>query len=212
MAMVVAVHGGLRVSELASLTFEDLTMDGNCFTFFIRESKTDQSGVGHQFTVTSSAVESVCPCALIREYIELFNEKCGRFLRRIGPDGRPTKSPVGVNKLGSYPKIVADFLGLEGDFSGHTFRRSSATIMADGGATTLQLKRHGRWRSSTVAEDYVGSSKLARRQGSEIINGAAGSVIGYGEMSRSRNVATCEKVGGCQFENCNVTLNFYGHS
>ncbi|KAJ8978376.1 hypothetical protein NQ317_005957 [Molorchus minor] len=38
---------------------------------------------------------------------------------------------------------------------GHCFRRSSATLLVDSEEDILNLKRHGEWKSSTVAEIYV---------------------------------------------------------
>ena len=42
-----------------------------------------------------------------------------------------------------------------GSLTTHSFRRSGATSLANGGATLIQLKRAGRWASSTVAEGYI---------------------------------------------------------
>ncbi|XP_026331776.1 hemicentin-1-like [Hyposmocoma kahamanoa] len=58
------------------------------------------------------------------------------------------------------PKEIAKFLNLPDPdlYTGHSFRRTSATLLADSGADLLTLKRHGGWRSSTVAESYVEDS------------------------------------------------------
>ena len=66
---------------------------------------------------------------------------------KIGKNGVGTNRPTGVNMVDTYPNIVAKKLNLEGNFSGHCFRRSSATILADSGADLLTLKRHSRWSS-----------------------------------------------------------------
>ena len=71
--MLVAIHGCLRVSELTYLTFDDVRKDGCKFAFVIRQSKTDQSGVGHEFVVTPSFQEDLCPCRHIQEYINLYD-------------------------------------------------------------------------------------------------------------------------------------------
>ncbi|CAG9784610.1 unnamed protein product [Diatraea saccharalis] len=41
---------------------------------------------------------------------------------------------------------------------GHSFRTTSATLLADSGADILTLKRHGGWRSNAVAESYIEDS------------------------------------------------------
>ena len=43
-------------------------------------------------------------------------------------------------------------------YTGHTSRRIRATLLADSGADILVLKRHGEWKSISVAENYVGDS------------------------------------------------------
>lgn len=67
---------------------------------------------------------------------------------------------VGINKFGGMAKQVALFLQLPNpeQYTGHCFRRTSATLLVDAGGDLLTLKRHGGWRSSTVAEGYVGDS------------------------------------------------------
>ena len=57
---------------------------------------------------------------------------------------------------------IAAFLGLENaeKYTGHCLRRSSATALADSGATTVAMKRQFRWKSETVAQSYVGQSKI----------------------------------------------------
>jgi hypothetical protein len=43
-------------------------------------------------------------------------------------------------------------------YTDHCLRRSSATILVDSGANITALKRHGEWRSTTVAEGYIDHS------------------------------------------------------
>lgn len=71
-----------------------------------------------------------------------------------------TKRPVGKNMFGMFPRKIAAFLKLENatSYTGHCFRRTSASLLADSGATIDVLKRHGGWKSSNVAEGYVESS------------------------------------------------------
>jgi integrase len=40
-------------------------------------------------------------------------------------------------------------------YTGHCLRRSSATLLADSGGDITDLKRHGGWRSGTIAEGYI---------------------------------------------------------
>ncbi|XP_066583293.1 tyrosine recombinase XerC-like [Prorops nasuta] len=74
--------------------------------------------------------------------------------------GKCTKQPVGKNKIAGIPKEIARFLGLNNpdSYTGHCFRRTSATLLADAGANITLIKRHGGWRSEGVAEGYIEES------------------------------------------------------
>lgn len=49
-------------------------------------------------------------------------------------------------------------------FTGHSFRRSSATLAANAGADITTLKRLGGWKSDKVANSYVEESLLTKRK------------------------------------------------
>ncbi|RVE53695.1 hypothetical protein evm_001587 [Chilo suppressalis] len=67
---------------------------------------------------------------------------------------------MGQNKIGSIPREIATFLGLLEPplYTGHCFRRTSATLLAESGADLLSLKRHGGWKSNSVVEGYIEDS------------------------------------------------------
>jgi hypothetical protein len=75
------------------------------------------------------------------------NEKC-------------TLQPVGINTLSKIPSVVADFLKLpeSESFTGHSMRRTSASLLSNAGADLGMVQRHGRWKSTTVAQAYVEES------------------------------------------------------
>ena len=75
-------------------------------------------------------------------------------------DGICKNQNIGINTFGGMPKIVAKYLQLENPelYTGHTFRRTSATLLADTGASLLTIKRHGGWKSNSVAEGYIENS------------------------------------------------------
>jgi hypothetical protein len=110
--------------------------------------------------------------------------------------------------VSSVPSKIASFLGLSNacKYSGHSLRVSSATVLADSGANTLTLKRHGRWSSESVAEDYVRQSKAARCDTAALLAGAS-SVSIIGQNNRTKPQASSTIV----FTNCvfnrDVVLN-----
>jgi integrase len=62
-----------------------------------------------------------------------------------------------LSQWGKTPRIIAEFLKLPdaNKFTGHCFRRSAATMLAENGGDTRSLKQLGGWRSDKVAESYV---------------------------------------------------------
>ena len=54
--------------------------------------------------------------------------------------------------------------------TGHCFRRTSATLLVDGGTDQLTLMRHGGWRSATVAQGYLEDSLCLKLDAAKEIN------------------------------------------
>ncbi|KAJ8912735.1 hypothetical protein NQ315_016690 [Exocentrus adspersus] len=66
----------------------------------------------------------------------------------MGNEARCMDQPVGKNRFSAISTKIAQFLNLpyaEG-YTGHSFRKTSATLLANTGATVLALKRFGGWK------------------------------------------------------------------
>lgn len=131
-------------------------------------------------------------------------------------NGKCTRQCVGIHKLGGVPRDIAKYLGLPNSeaYTGHCFRRSSATILVDAGGDLLDLKRHGGWRSSTVAEGYVDNSMTNKTNNAAKITSAitnSNSVITNNDNNLHLSYASSSKSNDCSyvFNNCNVTINNY---
>ena len=78
---------------------------------------------------------------------------------------------MGVNYLSKIGKEVAEILELPNplSFTGHCFRRSSATFAANQGATAIEMQKHFGWKQPATAMRYIddgtlqGSKKMASR-------------------------------------------------
>lgn len=68
--------------------------------------------------------------------------------------GKCQRQVIGKNKIRQTPQIIASYLGLENPkkYTGHCFRRTSATLLSNSGASTTMLKQLGGWKSLTVAQ------------------------------------------------------------
>ena len=71
---------------------------------------------------------------------------------------------LGRGWFGKFPKTVARKLGLEcpEKYSGHSICRSGATTAANAGASLMQLKQWGNWKSDAVAQIYVAGSRKTK--------------------------------------------------
>ena len=71
------------------------------------------------------------------------------------------QSTNAINAFGKIPTVVAKFLELPDHtlYSGHCFRRTSVSPLADSSVDLSTIKHHGGWISSTtVAEGYIENS------------------------------------------------------
>ena len=152
-------YGGLRCAELTALEFKDVTIADDCITVFVKLSKTDPRGKTNFFFTISSKDE--CAYSVIKNYSSAILNKSGRFFQNYYEKSKYfTRQPTGRNSIGATPKFIASYLGLaEPDrYTGHCFRRSSATALADSGASVTSLKIQYRWKSDTVAHSYIDQS------------------------------------------------------
>lgn len=159
LAKVVAVFGmfgACRREELHDLCVQDITSEGSVLVVHIRRTKTY---VPRTFTIIST--DAIDYVALYNKYAALPPEHVkvnNLFLSYHG--GKCVCQIVGKNTLGKLPRMIAEYLKLPNadKFTGHCFRRSAATILAESGGDTRSLKQLGGWRSDTVAESYVENS------------------------------------------------------
>lgn len=223
---IIAISGACRKQELKNINIEDIQDTGKTLIIKISNTKTNTA---RSFVVPETYY------AICKKYINLRpaggNTNNTFFLNY--QNERCTKQSVGINKIGSVPKQIALFLNLPNanEYTGHCFRRSSATILVDAGGDLLSLKRHGGWQSSSVAEGYINesaankastankiataiNSKGSLGQTSLIINSAPGPSnnernleISYNNIESAKNVTGSEPA--LIFTNCNVTINNY---
>jgi integrase len=79
------------------------------------------------------------------------------------------------------------------NFTGHALRATAATLLANEGAQTLQLKRAFSWKSDSIAEGYVRDSKRFRTEVAEMLFPEDAT-----EVKKGNGLGT----GGIQFVNC----------
>ena len=79
---------------------------------------------------------------IVKKYNSLRKTNDSRFFLTYH-NGNCTKSPVGINTIGKIPSRIAEYLHLPHPehFTGHCFRRSAATAMANHGQGLIAIKQ-----------------------------------------------------------------------
>lgn len=171
--LIVGVYGACRRDEILKLTVQDIEdMEGQ-IKITIPNTKTK---ILRQFVITKGNAPGVDMLELFRTYAKMrpAGLTCNRFFLGYR-NGKCMKQVMGINIIGAVPRTIAQFLKLASpnEFTGHCFRRSSASILADTGVDVSILKRHGGWKSTTVAEGYVEHSLQQKKQVAEKMFGAS---------------------------------------
>lgn len=138
--------GACRRAELHSLKIQDIVQkDTRCLLITIPDTKTNIKRV---FPVVAEG-EAVNPLELYQKYVQLrpANVKHDNFFISYRK-GKCTVQCVGIHSFGKMPSIVAEFLKLPNptEYTGHCFRRSSASLAADADVDLTSLKRLGGWK------------------------------------------------------------------
>lgn len=201
-ALIIGIAGACRKCELTFLRVGNVSDKDSHFVVQLPNTKTK---VTREFVITEGKTEGQNLLDIIRKYIALRprNVKHDRFFVKF-TNGTCGVQPVGINTIGKLPKDIAQFLKLSNPalYTGHCFRRSSATLLADSGADILKLKQHGGWKSSSVAEGYVENSIENKKRIASDILGESGasssSVMNHQIRSTSMNSTSA----GINLTNC----------
>ncbi|XP_063910019.1 uncharacterized protein LOC135143278 [Zophobas morio] len=151
-ALIMGIMGACRTQELHSMRIQDIKDLNSAFLVTLPNTKTK---IRRSFTVTEDYY------LICKKYLDLRPAEVQSDVFFLNyQNGKCTMQRIGINKFGGMPKEVAAYLGLPNPelFTGHSFRRSSATLLVDGGGDITDLKRHGGWKSSSVAEGYIDNS------------------------------------------------------
>lgn len=157
---IMGVAGACRTDEIHKMKLTDLEIKDDIALIKISTTK---NGVKRSFVVTNDDGGGIPYVKLLQDYIKLRPENAHQDQRLFYryERGRCVNQVIGKHIISLVPKEIAKFLKLDNvnKYTGHAFRRTSATLLANtSGADILDLKRHGGWKSSSVAEGYIADS------------------------------------------------------
>lgn len=146
------IMGACRCNELKEMDIGNLQDLSSAILVNVPNTKTK---IVRNFTITGNFY------AIVKKYISLRppDVQCSSFFLNY-QKGKCTSQKIGINKFSMMGKQIATFLNLPNPelYTGHSFRRSSATLLVDAGGDITALKRHGGWKSTAVAEGYIDNS------------------------------------------------------
>ena len=153
-ALIFGICGACRSHELKDLEIQDVQDLGSALFVTIPKTKTN---LPRSFTIVNTHYK-IC-----KRYINLRPQGIDNTTRRFFLNyqhNKCTRQVIGINKFASVPKEIAKFLKLPDSqlYTGHSLRRSSTTLLANTGANMTEIKQHGGWKSSSVAEQYIEDS------------------------------------------------------
>jgi integrase len=206
LVLLCGFYGGMRSSEITARRWEDVTFAVEGILINIATSKTDRAGIGSLKLLPKLNDDMICSVYYFNCYKQATCLNNGRLFLHFR-NGKFINSPLGKISISAVPEAIARFLNLENPkkYTGHSMRVSSATVLADNGANTLTLKRHGRWASESVAEEYVRQSKAARNDVASLLSGETSILPCIQNLNSKQATQTNVTFENCVF-NGNVVL------
>lgn len=153
--LILGLAGACRREELYHIKMKDIERKESMLIVKIPDSKTHIERI---FTVLDLPIKETNPLEIYDKYAALrpAHTNHDSFFVQYRK-GKCSVQRVGINQFSIIPSIIAKYLQLPNPkcYTGHAFRRSSASLLAGTGADILSIKRHGGWKSSAVAESYI---------------------------------------------------------
>lgn len=102
-------------------------------------------------------------------------------------------SRVGINTMAKMASGIANKLGLENAtaYTGHCFRGSAATNMAENGASDQQMKSLCRWRSEKMADTYTRKTERLKNEATQTLLKKTANEAGPAVFPQNRTAAEC---------------------
>ncbi|XP_071057093.1 uncharacterized protein [Onthophagus taurus] len=223
--LIIGISGACRCDELVNLTLNDVESLGSVIRVTIPDSKTNKS---RSFTIIGDKYIN-----LYQKYVALRPQdfESRRFFFKY-LNGKCCRMVMGIHVIGKIPLKVATYLNLPqpNEYTGHSLRRTSATLLVDGGGDLTCLKRLGGWKSGTVAEGYIEESMFNQNENARKILSSHNVDVNINndsihdntvifndsenisrEVSTKKGVVPSEEVNFCGavFKKCTVNINIY---
>ena len=200
-ACVLCYFGGLRCADLASINTSDVEFNdvtGLWVSYKVSKQKGEQ--INNKFNIPIEYCD----------YLDRYDNKLhdcnaseGRLMKsyRIHKDGGGyfMKQPMGIHLLAKIPTKIAEFLRLKNaaSYTGHAFRRTAATVLAESATSTSSMKKHFNWKQENTALKYVdntNSSKLGISKSMRLSETSSKTEEKNETVTKSLNLENCQNI------------------
>ncbi|KAJ8983558.1 hypothetical protein NQ317_006603 [Molorchus minor] len=203
---VMDIQDACRREDLCQMILNNIEDLGNTLVVNIPDSKTR---VLRTFTVITETYIDLYPLRPAhvnhqRLFIKYTSNKC-------------TIQPVGINIFGKMPTDIARFLKLPNSelYTGHCFRRTSVSLLADSGANLCTIKRHGGWKKEDSLENkkriacHILPNNCPSSNNLEIehINSISSTASSSTSTISSCEVASSQGINITNCSNCTININ-----
>jgi len=114
------------------------------------------ANIAHKASTVARKVSSL---AWLRRWLAIAGITSGLIFRMVDAHGNVRHGRMAPQTVCALVKRHAARIGLDATrYSAHSLRAGLATSAASGGAATLRIADHGRWRSINVLQGYVRSA------------------------------------------------------
>ena len=139
--------------------------------YILTHGRAKQNGISSDNT--SKIIKGSFQVKALDDYIACFDEsqRTGRFFRPLKSTSNPSRpfackssQPIGKNKASRFGINAAMVLGLKDaeKYTGHTWKRTATTMLADAGLSLAQIKSHTGHKSDKVVQGYMDNSKVQK--------------------------------------------------
>lgn len=149
--------GALRRSELAALRVEDVEFCGEGLRLTIRQSKTDQEGMGQQIAIPNGRLNTV---TILQDWLSSAAIQEGYVFRGFYKGGKRLRNNcLSGQAIADIVKAYALKAGFDpAEFAGHSLRAGFVTSAAESGASLFKIMDVSRHKSVQTVHAYVRSA------------------------------------------------------
>ncbi|MFN7192782.1 MAG: site-specific integrase [Rhodospirillales bacterium] len=153
--LALGFSAGLRRSEIANLTIDDVEIDGQKMRLRIRRSKSDQAGAGAELVIERTPRSDFCAVAAVEAWIKEAQIFEGALFRAVNKWGHLNHSQISGEAIRSIVRNRAIEAGLKrDDFRAHSLRAGLATSAFDLGISLQAVSKRLRHKNPRTTQGY----------------------------------------------------------